>query len=133
MPNIAKLLLPLYHSAKDGRLKWNQTEKNPFEKSKYAVARTPVLNHAIEFRSRTLSNVDVKYSQLEGEGLTLVFRVQRVWEYLLGCTFTLVTDHKALLGLLREDSLTPLMAAARTQRWTWTLGAYRYRISSTSQ
>lgn len=91
-----------------------------------------MLNHAIEFRSRTLSNVDVKYSQLEGEGLTLVFRVQRVWEYLLGCTFTLVTDHKALLGLLREDSLTPLMAAARTQRWTWTLGAYRYRISSTS-
>ncbi|XP_075553490.1 uncharacterized protein LOC142586122 [Dermacentor variabilis] len=42
--------------------------------------------------------------------------------------FTLVTDHRPLLGLLKSDKQTPTMAAARIQRWALHLGAYRYRL-----
>lgn len=47
---------------------------------------------------------------------------------MFGRTFTLVIDHKPLAVLLREDRLTPVMAAARIQGWVLTLGAYSYRI-----
>ncbi|XP_072144709.1 uncharacterized protein [Dermacentor andersoni] len=36
--------------------------------------------------------------------------------------------HKPLEGLFREDRPTPIMAAARIQRWSLLLGAYQYKI-----
>lgn len=95
--------------------------------SRYCLGVAGV-DRSIGFGSRVLSNAEVRYSQLEWEALALVFGVQIFQEYLFGRTFTLVTDHKPLVGLLRDDRPTPVMAAARIQRWALTLGAYRYRI-----
>lgn len=83
---------------------------------------------AVGFRSRTLTTAERKYSQIEREALALIFGVTRFRDYLLGREFTLVTDHQPLLGLLRHDRETPVMAAARIQRWALLLGAYKCKL-----
>lgn len=57
-----------------------------------------------------------------------MFGVTKFRDYLLGRSFILVTDHKPLVGLFREDHPTPLMAAARIQRWALLLGAHQCKI-----
>ena len=55
-----------------------------------------------------------------------MFRVKRFHSYLYGYTFTLMTDHKPLLGLLGERRAIPPQASARIQRWALTLAMYEY-------
>ena len=42
--------------------------------------------------------------------------------------FTLHTDHKPLLKIFAPDSATPVLAAARLQRWSLLLSSYHYEI-----
>ncbi len=51
----------------------------------------------VGFVSRTLTDTERKYSQLEKEGLACVFAVSRFHSYVYGHHFTLITDHKPLL------------------------------------
>lgn len=82
----------------------------------------------IAFASRSLSKAEKNYSQIEREALSLIFGVMRYRKYLLGRTFTLVTDHQPLVSLLSEKKPVPPMAASRIQRWAVILSAYSYRI-----
>lgn len=66
-----------------------------------------VLSHVMEegsekpiaFASRTLTKAEKGYSQLDKEGLAIVFAVKRFHQYLYGCPFTVFTDHKPLMSL----------------------------------
>ncbi|KAL5517714.1 hypothetical protein EMCRGX_G003317 [Ephydatia muelleri] len=69
-----------------------------------------------------------KYSQLEKEGLAIVFGVKKFHQYLYGRKFVVHSDHKPLQFLCKEDKPVPTMASARIQRWALTLSAYDYRI-----
>ena len=80
----------------------------------------------IAFASRTLSPAEQKYSQLEKEGLACVFGVKKFHTYLYGRQFSLLTDHKPLLGLFSEHLSVPVQASARIQRWALTLSMYEY-------
>lgn len=82
----------------------------------------------VGFHSRTLTTAEKNYSQLEREFLALAFAVMKFCDYLLGRDFTLVTDHKPLVGLFHHDRVVPVMAAARIQQWAVILGGYSYRI-----
>ena len=82
----------------------------------------------IAFASRTLAPAERKYSQLEKEGLAIVFGVKRFHSYLFGRCFTITSDHKPLRYLFKENSATPPLASARIQRWALTLGGYDYTI-----
>lgn len=53
--------------------------------------------------SRTLSEAEKKYLQVEKEALACVVGVNRFRSYLWGHHFTLQTDHKPLLSLLNEQ------------------------------
>ena len=69
----------------------------------------------IGFVSRTLSSAEKKYSQLEKVGLSCVFGAKKFHTYLYGHSFTLITEHKPLLGLFKEQQTIPAHASAYIQ------------------
>lgn len=95
-----------------------------------------VLSHCMEdgsekpisYVSRTLSVAEKGYSQLEKEGLAVVFAVKRFHHCLFGRPFSIFTDHKPLMSLFSESKGIPPVASARIQHWALTLSAYQYRI-----
>ena len=95
-----------------------------------------VLSHQMEdgserpiaFASRTLSPAEINYSQLDKEGLSLVFGVTKFHQYLYGMKFVLITDHRPLIGLFNEQRPIPPQASGRLQRWALTLAGYAYII-----
>ena len=57
----------------------------------------------------------MNYSQLDKEGLAVIFGVKKFHQYVYGRQFTIVTEHKPLLGLLGEKKAIPQMASPRVQ------------------
>ena len=53
----------------------------------------------VAFASRKLNACERRYSQLDKEGLSVVFGVCKFHKYLEGRKFRIQTDHKPLLGL----------------------------------
>ena len=87
------------------------------------------LEQPIAFASRSLGAAERKYSQLEKEGLAIVFGVKKFHQYLFGRHFLISSDHKPLQHIFKETSATPtIIASARTQRWALLLGGYNYSI-----
>ena len=83
----------------------------------------------IGYASRTLSPAEQNYSQLEKEGLSCIYGIRKFHDYLFGHPFELVTDHKPLLCLLREDRPTSPQASARIKRWSLFLSLYEYTFT----
>ena len=82
----------------------------------------------IAYASRSLSSAEKNYSQLDKEGLSLIFGVDKFHQYLYGTNFTLVTDHRPLLGLFDESQPVSHNASGRIQRWALVLAGYNYTI-----
>ena len=82
----------------------------------------------IAYVSRTLNPAEKKYSQLEKEGLAIVFGVTKFHNYLFGRHFQIESDHQPLASLFSESRAIPQMASSRIQRWALTLSAYQYSI-----
>ena len=82
----------------------------------------------IGFLSKTLPKTERNYSQIEKEGLAIIFGVKKFHRHVYGRSFQIITDHKPLLGLLHEHKSIPSMAASRIQRWPIILSAYNYEL-----
>lgn len=83
----------------------------------------------IAYASRLLNKAERNYSQIEKEGLALVFGVKKFHIYLYGRKeFKLVTDHKPLLAIVGPKAGLPTLVAARLQRWAVILSAYSYTL-----
>ena len=82
----------------------------------------------IAYASRTLNTAERNYSQLEKEGLACIFGVKKFHDYVFGRHFELVTDHKPLLGLIKEDRATSTQASSRIRRWLLFLSNYEYSL-----
>jgi transposase InsO family protein len=82
----------------------------------------------IEYASRTLSPAESNYSQIEKEGLAIIFGIKKFHLFLYGRKFVLVTDHKPLTRIFGPKSNIPPLAAARMQRWGVLLSGYDYKI-----
>lgn len=83
---------------------------------------------AIAHASRSLQPAEKNYSQIEKEGLALVFAVKKFHRMLHGRKFTLLTDHKPLLTIFRGKKGIPVYTANRLQRWATTLLGYDFNI-----
>ncbi len=82
----------------------------------------------IGYVSRTLTKAEKNYSQLEKEGLSCVFGIKKFHNYVFSRHFELVTDHKPLLGLLKENVSVSAQASPRVKRWSLFLSGYEYSL-----
>ena len=77
------------------------------------------------FGSRSLTDVESRYSQTEREALAAVWACEHYHYYVYDRPFEIFTDHKPLESLLSTVSNPP----PRIQRWLLRIQAYRYRIT----
>ena len=82
----------------------------------------------VAYASRTLTQAERNYSQFEREALAIVFGVRKFHNYLSGMQFTILTDHKPLLGIFGPEKAIPNMASSRMIRWTLILQGYSYEL-----
>ncbi|GFO04468.1 Pol polyprotein [Plakobranchus ocellatus] len=71
----------------------------------------------IAYASRTLNKAEGNYSQIDKEGLSIVWAVKKFFNYLCGRHFTLITDHQPLKFIFTPSRGIPAMSAARQQRY----------------
>ncbi|PIO53640.1 hypothetical protein TELCIR_25018, partial [Teladorsagia circumcincta] len=91
---------------------------------RYADGSEKPIAHA----SRSLSDAEKKYSQIEKETLGLVFAVKKFHKYLFGRKFLLLTDHKPLLAIFGDKKGVPIYSANRLMRWATILLGYDFDI-----
>ena len=70
-------------------------------------------NHVISYASKILSVAKRNYSQVQKEGLAIIFGVKKFEKYFMGRHFTIYTDHKPLVKLLDSQQATSAAGAAR--------------------
>ena len=80
-------------------------------------------DHPVAFFSRKLLPREEKYSTIEKECLAIKLAVHAFRVYLLGTSFVIQTDHRALewLDKLKENN-------SRLTRWSLALQPYQYRV-----
>ena len=84
--------------------------------------------HPIAYTSRTLTPAEQGYSQLEKEGLAVIFAMKKFHNYLYGRHFYIESVHQPLPYLFNQTKAISPTASVRIQRWALTLSAYHYTI-----
>ena len=79
---------------------------------------------SIAYASRSLIDVETRYSQAEKEGLGIVWGCEKFQLYLLGMKFELLTDHKPLERIFNPRHKT----SARIERWALRLQPFLFTI-----
>ena len=91
-----------------------------FEKGK------PGTKRVVAYASRSLTDVEQRYSQTEKEALALVWGCEHFRIYLLGAHFTtIITDHKPLETIFNNPKSKP---PARIERWALRLQPYNFTV-----
>ena len=80
----------------------------------------------IAYASRSLSECERRYAQVEKEALACTWATEKFTDYVLGKTFVLETDHKPLLALLGDKNLDHL--PPRILRFRLRLSRYSYSV-----
>jgi hypothetical protein len=83
---------------------------------------------AIAHASCSLKPVEQNYSQIEKEGLALIYSVKKFHKYIYGRHFTLLTDQRPLLSIFGDRKGIPVHSANRLQRCAATLPGYDFTI-----
>lgn len=82
----------------------------------------------VAMSSRTLHSAERRYSQLDKEATSISFGIQKFHNYLAGRSFTIVTDHKPLLGIFDPKKAMPTILSPRLTRIAITLTSHDYDI-----
>lgn len=76
--------------------------------------------------SRSLSDVETRYSATEKEALAVTYGCERFQQYLCGLKFEIITDHQALTFLTKKVSPPQ---GIRLQRWLLRLQQFDFKLS----
>uniref|UniRef100_A0A914WMU4 RNA-directed DNA polymerase n=1 Tax=Plectus sambesii TaxID=2011161 RepID=A0A914WMU4_9BILA len=82
----------------------------------------------IAFASKTLEPAEKNYSQIEKEGLSIIFGLKKFEQFLIGRHFELITDHRPLVSIFNPEKGIPASSANRLQRWALRLMGFDYKI-----
>ena len=75
--------------------------------------------------SKTLTETQRRYSQIQKEALAIIFALKKFHQFLYGRHFILVTDHRPQIALFGPTIATLALTANRLARW---LSQYDYSI-----
>ena len=89
--------------------------------------RTPNVWHTVVFASQFLNSVEDRYSINELELLGVVCSIEHFNYYLYGKPFTVITDHRALLSIMREKRANKSYNS-RLTRWVDRLLPFDFAI-----
>ena len=148
IPGYAKITAPLRNLTKQGvEWKWTENERtaldnlketltgdkvmtyfDPGKKTEIVVDASPVglggilmqEGNVVSYASRTLSEVEARYSQTGREMLAVVWAAEHFHLYVYGSKFHIITDHKPLLGIFKSNKPT----STRIDRWKLRLMPY---------
>jgi len=94
-----------------------------------------ILSHIIDnqkkpiaFASRSLTQAEQNYSQLDREALAIVFAVDHFFKYLFARPFTLVTDNQPVVRIFHQNAQLPRMTSARLLRYAAFLSEFNYSV-----
>jgi len=153
VPHFSALTQPLWAAASGDKLQWTEPLMLAYEKLKKEISECRTRAHfdpekkiviqtdacnlglgavllqegvPVVYVSRTLTDVEKRYSQIELEFLGLVFALNKLKLYVLGAEVDIQTDHLPILGLLRKpiDQLSN-----RLQRWVIGIQHYQFKIT----
>ncbi|CAH8491041.1 unnamed protein product [Dicrocoelium dendriticum] len=130
LPRLAEVMVPIRKLTHKGESwQWNTEQEEAFQNIKQLIACAPVLAYydpslpleiqcdssqfgigavlmqngkPIDFRSRTLTESERRYAQIEKEMLALVYAVERFNDYTFGRRTTVFTDHKPLVSIANK-------------------------------
>ena len=88
-------------------------------------ANDPKDRRIVCYASRTLTDVESRYSQCEKEALACVWGCERFWIYLFGGHFRLVTDNRAVMLIFANTTSRP---PARIERLALRLSQFDFEI-----
>ncbi|KAK3092635.1 hypothetical protein FSP39_005203 [Pinctada imbricata] len=152
IPNFASIVSPLRTlTHKNVTWRWEKVENEAFKKlknsliedvmeyfdpskqSKLVVDASPVglgailmqEGKVISYASKTLSDIESRYSQTEKEALAIVWGCEHYHLYLYGSSFMLYTDHKPLEVIFNNPKSRP---PARIERWRLRLQPYDFIV-----
>ena len=134
---------------------WNQKCDESFNRLKHILTTKPVLKpfslqhdsvlttdasgqsigavlsqngHPILYVSRKLSEAERRYSNIEREGLAIVWACQRLQNFLLGKKFKIETDHKPLLFIFGSECALKTEVSQRLMKFALKMMKYDYEI-----
>uniref|UniRef100_A0A0A9XPD5 RNA-directed DNA polymerase n=2 Tax=Lygus hesperus TaxID=30085 RepID=A0A0A9XPD5_LYGHE len=84
--------------------------------------------HPIAFASRTLTDTEKKYPQVEKEALSIIWALKKFFHYVYGRPFILQTDHKPLTQIFNPSKETPPLSATRLAHYAIFLQGFNYQI-----
>ena len=94
--------------------------------SQYGLGACLMQNgHPIAYASRSLTNTESNYAQIEKELLAIVFGAERFESYLYGRKFTVESDHKPLEAIMKKSVVS---APKRLQRMIFRLQRFDFDI-----
>jgi len=88
------------------------------------VQKQKGVERVIYYASRSLTDVERRYSQTEKEALALVWACERFHQYIFGIDFVLETDHRPLEFIYSKKSKPSL----RIERWVLRLQSYSFIV-----
>ena len=135
VPNLSEITSPLRSLLKkETEFLWDEPQSRAFERVKQTITQSPVLvyydpnkeltlevdpskdgigaclmreNRPIAFASKSLTQAEIGYAQIEKELLAILFGCKRFHQYTYGRRVTVHSDHKPISAIMRK----PISAA----------------------
>ena len=153
LPQLSEVQAPLRElTQKNTEWTWSSTHQEAFEKVKRMVCDAPILTHyqpnlplsvqvdasqhalgaalmqegkPVAYASRSLSDAEKRYAQVEKECLAMVYGLERFDQFTYGRPVTVISDHKPLEVIVRKPLCN---APKRLQAMLLRLLRYNYCV-----
>ena len=79
----------------------------------------------VNYASKSLNDVEKRYSQIERESLAILYAIEKFQLYLIGANFTVYSDHHPLQKIFNHPRSKP---TARIERWLLRLQQYTFEV-----